>query len=652
MANKRYRLNVDFDNTIVPFLYNGTGEWSFTVPAAPNFMSTRYVVFLPCTMVLNDPTKIPLISGYTRIENGIPDSGEFRTIEVDRYSTLLLKDAIEFNSADAGASLTITNLYTVGSTVSPDLGELYTEERRGFPIYTKKSTGVDSDLSTGILYKGAGSIFVNGVELLSEVEAAITIPLDLTASRWHIIYLDSAGNFTVEATTDSTYTQFPIAELDSKAPVIGSKLARYKLGDSDKRAVALAYSLPTPSAYAAGTTYVRRDIVEYSGTAYISRVDSNTGNTPSSSPTQWLSMGAVARIFSPKIYNLPIETFGTGELGDVTLDGTGLGATATPFYGTEEETASTPEEYPEYQFNNLTLTGTCYCGKSNGNALAPVIIRVKGTLTIESGGQLNGDARGANGGAGGAGAGTGGAGGAGAKSGRPIFIYANRIINKRTSGYWVTCVAGDASNGASLATLGGGGGGGAGSSSNLTIITNSRHSAIKGYNPTLNGKAGNGGELVSNRGAGAPGGGAGGEYKNGSQIGGARGGRSGVTAISGSNMLHGGDSGCKGDQGRNYGGTYLGGYGGEPGELGGGGGAGFHAGSSTQGGAGGAGGAGGGGGAYGANSGGAGSTARAGGGGSGADYYSNGQAGSAPSVSHEGLGLLLIIDNYSVRYGI
>ncbi len=650
MANKRYRLNVDFDNTIVPFLYNGTGEWSFTVPATPNFMSTRYVVFLPCTMVLNDPTKIPLISGYTRIENGIPDSGEFRTIEVDKYGTLLLKDAIEFNSADAGASLTITNLYTVGSTVSPDLGELYTEERRGFPIYTKKSTGVDSDLSTGILYKGKGSVFVNGVELLSEAEAAITIPSDLTASRWHIIYLDSAGGFTIEATTDSDYTQFPIAELDSKAPIIGSQLARYKSGDSDKRAIALAYSLPTPSAYAVGTTYVRCDIVEYSGTAYISRVDSNTGNTPSSSPTQWLSMGAVARVFSPKIYNLPEETFGTGELGDVSLDGTGLGATGTPFYGIEEETASTPEYYSDYQFNNLTLTGTCYCGKSNGNALAPVIIRVKGTLTIESGGQLNGDARGANGGAGGSGgtAGTnasaGGAGGAGAKSGRPIFIYANRIINKRTSGYWITCQAGNPSNGSdgvggsgSSSYGGGGGGGGCQSSSSLIIITNSKEIESLRVNKILSSALGANG----------------GNGGNGSINGGGGGGAGGITKDS----VKAGKGGERGT-----GGEHTGGGGGDPlsrglpviyssavyaGSIGynGGGGGGRIA---LSGGIGYDGGGGGTGYSTGAN-GGQGIGAGGGGGGGG---NANAAAGSAPTISHDNLGTLLIIENYSSRYGI
>ena len=113
----RYRLNVDFDNTIIPFLYEGTGEYTFTVPTSPNFMGSRYVVFLPAVLVLNDISMIPAISGYTRIEGGIPLTGEFRTIAAADYETLLLKDAIEFPAASAGATLTITNFYTIGSTV-------------------------------------------------------------------------------------------------------------------------------------------------------------------------------------------------------------------------------------------------------------------------------------------------------------------------------------------------------------------------------------------------------------------------------------------------------------------------------------------------------------------------------------------------------
>jgi hypothetical protein len=46
-------------------------------------------------------------------------------------------------------------------------------------------------------------------------------------------------------------------------------------------------------------------------------------------------MGVEGRLFYPLVYNLPEEIFGSGALGNVTLDGTGLGATGTPFYAND-----------------------------------------------------------------------------------------------------------------------------------------------------------------------------------------------------------------------------------------------------------------------------------------------------------------------------
>jgi hypothetical protein len=113
----RCDLNVDFDNSITEFLYDGTGSYSFTVPASPNFGGTRYLVYLPAVVYLKNAAKLPLISGYTRVEGRLPAAGEFRTIAASNWDALLLKDAIEFPAAAAGASLTMTNYYTVGSTL-------------------------------------------------------------------------------------------------------------------------------------------------------------------------------------------------------------------------------------------------------------------------------------------------------------------------------------------------------------------------------------------------------------------------------------------------------------------------------------------------------------------------------------------------------
>ena len=619
MSDIRYRLNVDFDNSVVPFEYNGTGQWSFTVPATPNFMGSRYVVFLPCVMILNDVSKIPAIATYTRIESGVPGAGEFRTIPAANYSTFILKDAIEFPAGSAGASLTITNLWTIGSTVDPAIGASYSEDRKGVDLYTSKSSGITSDLNLGVLYKGPGFINVSGNDININAASAITIGSTLTASKWHIIYCSNDGTFSFEETTDGTYTTFPITELNTKAPVNSGKIARYKSGDSTKRALALAYSLPTQSAYAAGTTYARGQMAVASSNVYVSLQAGNIGHTPSSSPTWWALMGIEGRLFYPLVYNLPEEIFGSGALGNVTLDGTGLGATGTPFYANDIA--------PEYEFNDLTINGTCFCGTNDGASLKPVVIRVKGTLTIGASGQLNGDARGANGGTGGsAGSGGGGAGGAGAKSGRPIYIYANRIINNKSSGYWVTTIAGSASNGVTN------GGGGAGSSSSLKIISNSQIKNFIGYNTNL---------LSVPSGHGVGGGGGGGNY-----IGGAGGSGGLSTTIT---VGQGGAGGNRGGVSWLYGGSAgAGGAGG--GAMGGGGGGGYNS-DSSHGGTGGAGNCGGGGSTGSIATGGAGSNAKAGGGGGGSGSGAGG-AGSNPAVSHEGLHELVIIDRYNSRGSI
>ena len=680
MSDPRYRLNVDFDNTIVPIQYAGTGTYQITVPAVPNFMSSRYVVFLPAVMVLNDSGKIPIISGRTRVEGALPNVGEWRTIAAGSYDTLLLKDAIEFNSADAGSIFTLTNYWTIGSTIDPT--KIVTmvaknEDIIGTGLFTSKSTGVNSDSSLGILSYAKGFLKVADSDVYL-AGGTVSIGTVLTAGRWYVIYCDIYGTITYEVLTGATdYTVFPLSYLDSQAPVNTYQTARYKSGDPTKRVIGCAYSLPDQPLYAPGTTYARGNRVRYQSGAnwknYISIQSGGSGKTPDSNPTWWLEMGMEGYVFEPKIFNLPEQTFGTGELGDVTLDGSEgtLGHSAaggvvhageTPFYGLRENVTGTVETYPEYQFNNLTINGVCYCGKGDGLSLDPVVIRVKGTLTIGASGQLNGDSRGANGGAGGTmGAGGGGytgggAGGTGAKSGRPIFIYANKIVNLRSSGFWITNQAGNASNGSvglRLAGGGGGGGGGGGaSSSNLIIITNSKKIFIIGYNQTLAGSCGNGAnggaaDVITADGGG--GGGGGGRFFGAGLR--ARGGLGGAGYDSGMAGGRGGDTG-------EHGSSKLGlpsinpVSGGVSGTLEGGGGGGYD--TMGQGGAGGGGGTSGyviiyG---YGGN----GAVVVAGGGGGGGGRYDviagNGGNGGNPAIPHDGLGNLLVIDSYYSRSSI
>jgi hypothetical protein len=554
----------------------------------------------------------------------------------------------------------------VGAEVTRVINETLAavEERKGFQVFTSKQSGDMCSFNKGILSVSEGVLGVGQNVLKIETTPEIVpISSDLTAGNWYVIYCDTTGNLTVELLSGATsYTTFPLTQLDTACPLESKKLARYKSGDSSKRAIAIAYSLPAVSEWNSGTTYSVTQMCSYNGSVWVSLKGSNTNQVPGVATTYWAEMGTPNRLFAPKIYNFPDETFGTGELGDVSLDGTGLGATATPFYGIEEETASTPKYYPEYQFNNLTLSGVCYCGKSNGNALAPVIIRVKGTLTIESGGQLNGDARGANGGAGGSGGtatstcSAGGAGGAGAKSGRPIFIYANRIINKKTSGYWITCRAGNPSNGLNGSAqptgtyyAGGGGGGGSQSTSSLIIITNSElnkdaicvmlfsltasnggDSGILGHLSCLGGGGGGAGGIMPDSNVM----GKGGIAKMYSATGWAnRGSSGGGYRSKGENYFYEKNSSCSVPLTEGMNGGSGGGKHGS-----------FEVATAK--------GYNGGGGGSGISIGGAGGQVIGAGGGGGGGVNADAAAGSAPTVSHDRLGTLLIIENYSTRYGI
>jgi hypothetical protein len=574
MADKRYRLNVDFDNSVLPFLYGGAGTWTFKVPSAPNFMGGRYVVFLPCVMVLTEVGKIPQISGFSRVEGSVPASGEFRTIEASNFEEYLLKDAIEFHSSAAGSTLTITNLWTMGSTVAPDIGDRYTDEKEGVDLFTGRGTGTNSHVTTGILYCSEGYCVVNGVEVVIDAVKTLTPTVELTTGYWYLVYLDSTGNFHFEITSNNTANIFPEAQVNTLAPVRSTKLGRYQVGNPDRRLIGCA------------------------------RASSGT-------------------LFHDKVYNLPEPTFGTGCLGNVELTGSGLGADATPLRGLDEA--------GEYHFDNLTINGLTYCGNTNGASCKPTVIRVRGTLTIGTDGQLNGTTRGKNGGAGGAGGtGTstpGGAGGAGGKSGRPIFIYANRIINNRTSGDWLVCKGGSGNNGIGGAMCGGGGG--FLSAGALLVVTNS--SEVIGVNPVVypdiaGGKGGNGWLYTIGL---IPGGtegcigGVGGtprsDVSTAFQPGGGSGGfggGSGATSADGS----GGTPGAGGS------GTLI--FGG-----GGGGGAGFHSTGTTK------------------RHGGAGAPCAGGGGASSGTTAQNGQPGQPANLDFP-IGYVTIIPSYSSRRGI
>lgn len=104
-------------------------------------------------------------------------------------------------------------------------------------------------------------------------------------------------------------------------------IATTKASEADASATAAAASAAAAEvakivwqgAYAGGTTYSTSDAVEYNGSAYISLVDANTGNTPDVSPTQW-DLLAQKGDTGPQG---PAGSVTDGDKGDITVSGGG-----------------------------------------------------------------------------------------------------------------------------------------------------------------------------------------------------------------------------------------------------------------------------------------------------------------------------------------
>ena len=97
-----------------------------------------------------------------------------------------------------------------------------------------------------------------------------------------------------------------------------------------------------PATYGAGTTYKMWDTVLSSGVVYHSLQDSNTGNTPASSPTYWSSRGIVKTkgvslaagitdsFYGQNIFSSLVSTTVTDAGSNTNYDATGSGTPGTP----------------------------------------------------------------------------------------------------------------------------------------------------------------------------------------------------------------------------------------------------------------------------------------------------------------------------------
>jgi hypothetical protein len=77
-----------------------------------------------------------------------------------------------------------------------------------------------------------------------------------------------------------------------------------------------------------GATYAKLDVVSYQGSSYVSRVDSNSGNQPDTSPTEWMLLASQGEPGAGAVDSVNGQTGAVSlDAADIPFDATGLGHT-------------------------------------------------------------------------------------------------------------------------------------------------------------------------------------------------------------------------------------------------------------------------------------------------------------------------------------
>lgn len=186
-------LAADFDDSIEVTEYNSGLGYTFTIPASPNHRGNRYIVYLPEIPYLMDNTKLPTISGMSRVENIQPATGEFRTVDAANSDIRLAPHMVEFNSAQAGLTKTIL-FWSYGSIINAeDFSELRTEFEDNIQ---RSSTFVVA--SSGTTAKGiySADYICDGTDDNVEIQAAIDATNALGGGK--VVLLEGIYNITTQ----------------------------------------------------------------------------------------------------------------------------------------------------------------------------------------------------------------------------------------------------------------------------------------------------------------------------------------------------------------------------------------------------------------------------------------------------------------------
>lgn len=209
--------------------------------------------------------------------------------------------------------------------------------------------GVEQLVKSISLSNSSGSAVVATIKLVAYAEGAtfvlgyVSVPANGNAAYTTPVNLNPGDKISAVAATGSVIT------------ATGSYLE--KTGSTP-----IAQGFTPKGAYAGGTTYDVNDIVSSGGKAYLSQVASNVGNTPSSSPTQWLVLTDPAALSLVTSARTLTAAGLVATIGDLSADRTinvPAAAAADVRTGTDTAKAMTPGgTYAGLDFVTLTDAAT------------------------------------------------------------------------------------------------------------------------------------------------------------------------------------------------------------------------------------------------------------------------------------------------------
>ena len=226
--------------------------------------------------------------------NAVATPGTYTSVTVDQYGRVTTGTSVAAQPASAALSA-IAGLSANGMAV-----------RTGASTYTTRSItqGTGITVTNGDGVAGNPSISVNADTTVQQVR--VSKGGSLIGTRREINLIEGA-NVTLTMADDSTNNRTNVTIASTGGGGGGT-------------------SIVWRSAYNSSTTYSANDAVSSGGSSYLSLVDSNVGNTPASSPSQW---GLLA------------------QKGDQGTTGTAGAAGATGSQGSKGDTGDTGSQGPK-----------------------------------------------------------------------------------------------------------------------------------------------------------------------------------------------------------------------------------------------------------------------------------------------------------------